>query len=226
MMTEGFELRVPVDLGRRSSVVDRNLLIESIKSSFWESMRNKGFDGREFICMQDITNIWDRHGLWTVLSQPDRPCSSVDVRLVRDQYLKTLSIAVFVDASERFWELLKALRSQPKPKHDRDLPYDPLDVECLGQDEKHRFLGVQDVFNPVCIIETEEKINDPVPAQRRLPFDDVTPIGAGSYGSVIRVVIPATYFKDIEGRFWGKVSLLKSSPCSARLGELRSSRML
>lgn len=169
-------------------------------------MRNQGIVGKEFICEQDIVNIWQRHDLRTVLHHADYRWRSAQTRLVRDHYLKSLSITVWVNATDSFWKLFESLRSQPNAKTDDDLPFEASDVQRLDQDAKHDFLETQAIFSPVRIIEkTERQILESVPIQRRLPFTEVTPIGCGSYGNVKRVVIPASYFVDKEGRYWKDV---------------------
>jgi hypothetical protein len=164
-----------------------------------ESMYNREIEGEEFIPQKALRDIW-RNRLHEFLSILGCRPNDQDLRYIRDNLLKILSILVAIEWTE--WNkfhnifLVRVEDSFPR-RSDESIPFplnDLQDDSFLGRRMGGKFWKEQSAFIPIVI---EEGLDKEYPARKRLPFiySERKHLGTGSYGSVTKEVIAVHQFK-------------------------------
>lgn len=182
---------------RRSLSVsaDVDIFLESIHQAIENAMRHRHDLSKRFICEPDLRQIWGTFGLQTIF--PSRSWNTQTIDVIRNEYLKVLSILIYVGITPS--DLMAHFRAQfvgyPNQRSDRNLPLHSKELSFLQGRLRRAFCEEQYAFIPVVIEERENSHVQIVESERRLPFlEGSVEIGWGGYGRITEVTIAPRQF--------------------------------
>ena len=165
-------------------------LLREIYNAIKQQMRRPGDLSRRFICEHDLREIWGNFQLQTIF--PSRSWDAQTINLIRNKYLKVLSILIYVGTNSL--DLRAYFRAHfinhPNQRSDQNLPLSLSELSFLQGAHSDLFYEQQYAFIPVVIEEHESSHVQMVESNRRLPFiEDSNEIGWGGYGRITEVEI-------------------------------------
>jgi hypothetical protein len=200
------------DHGRRSSYAGdlhgtthgKDQTIKELFKEFDKYTKRKDSDAKQFICQQDLKEIWTINRIKSILS-PNIP-DDLTLDLIHRDMVIILSILVTISAPKDCLALFREQLFDPQTDSprvtDTDIPLkegSQHKIAFLSDAHQRMFMQEQHKFKPYIIRLRKFKYITEVDENERLPFEDVqNNIGRGTSGQVDRVRISPRYLRQAD----------------------------